>query len=152
LGKDTVKTLTVQTHRHQSFDVLLWGILKRSAKRHQTQALGRSVGGVGRYNQSVEQFKDVRQMQNFRLSAVPVSLVLAAGLCLSRLLNNPKDITVQVGHPEKIYSEAKEEAVNAGAWDKAIGITTKNWKVGPRARHFGSTSPDRQGLCPVQNG
>jgi outer membrane protein assembly factor BamD len=62
-------------------------------------------------------------MQSFRLSAVPASLVLAAGLILSGCANNPKDPTV-AWTPEKIYSEARDE-VNAGAWDKAIGYYEK---------------------------
>ena len=62
-------------------------------------------------------------MQRFRLSAVPASLVLAAGLILSGCANNPKDPTAG-WTPEKIYSEARDE-VNAGAWDKAIGYYEK---------------------------
>jgi outer membrane protein assembly factor BamD len=62
-------------------------------------------------------------MQSFRLSAVPASLVLAAGLILSGCANNPKDPTA-AWTPEKIYSEARDE-VNAGAWDKAIGYYEK---------------------------
>jgi outer membrane protein assembly factor BamD len=62
-------------------------------------------------------------MQSFRLSAVPASLVLAAGLILSGCANNPKDPTTG-WTPEKIYSEARDE-VNAGAWDKAIGYYEK---------------------------
>ena len=62
-------------------------------------------------------------MQSFRLSTVPASLVLAAGLILSGCANNPKDLTAG-WTPEKIYSEARDE-VNAGAWDKAIGYYEK---------------------------
>jgi outer membrane protein assembly factor BamD len=62
-------------------------------------------------------------MQSSRLSAVPASLVLAAGLILSGCANNPKDPTAG-WTPEKIYSEARDE-VNAGAWDKAIGYYEK---------------------------
>jgi outer membrane protein assembly factor BamD len=62
-------------------------------------------------------------MQNNRLSMVPVSLVLTAGLCLVGCSSTPKDITVGWS-PEKIYSQAKEEADN-GAWDKAIGMFEK---------------------------
>jgi outer membrane protein assembly factor BamD len=62
-------------------------------------------------------------MQSFRLSTVPASLVLAAGLILSGCANNPKDPTAS-WTPEKIYSEARDE-VNAGAWDKAIGYYEK---------------------------
>jgi len=62
-------------------------------------------------------------MQGFRLSTVPASLVLAAGLILSGCANNPKDPTAG-WTPEKIYSEARDE-VNAGAWDKAIGYYEK---------------------------
>ena len=62
-------------------------------------------------------------MQSFRLSTVPASLVLAAGLILSGCANNPKDPTAG-WTPEKIYSEARDE-VNAGAWDKAIGYYEK---------------------------
>ena len=62
-------------------------------------------------------------MQSSRLSTVPSSLVLAAGLLLSGCANNPKDPTA-AWTPEKIYSEARDE-VNAGAWDKAIGYYEK---------------------------
>lgn len=62
-------------------------------------------------------------MRSFRLSAVPTGLVLALGLLLSGCANNPKDVTAG-WTPEKIYSEARDEA-NAGAWDKAIGFYDK---------------------------
>ena len=62
-------------------------------------------------------------MQSFRLSMVPVGLVLATGLLLSGCANTAKDPTVG-WTPEKIYSEARDE-VNAGAWDKAIGYYEK---------------------------
>ena len=62
-------------------------------------------------------------MQSFRLSMVPVGLVLATGLFLSGCANNPKDPTAG-WTPEKIYSEAGDEA-KAGAWDKAISYYEK---------------------------
>ena len=62
-------------------------------------------------------------MQSNRLSMVPASLVLATGLMLAGCSNTPKDVTVGWS-PEKIYSQAKEEADN-GAWDKAIGMFEK---------------------------
>ncbi|PUE08820.1 outer membrane protein assembly factor BamD [Limnohabitans sp. T6-5] len=62
-------------------------------------------------------------MQSFRLSVVPASLVVALGLLLSGCSNTPKDITAG-WTPEKIYNEARDE-VNAGAWDKAIGLHEK---------------------------
>jgi len=62
-------------------------------------------------------------MQSNRLSMVPAGLVLATGLMLAGCSNTPKDITVGWS-PEKIYSQAKEEADN-GAWDKAIGMFEK---------------------------
>ncbi|MGV0960857.1 MAG: outer membrane protein assembly factor BamD [Limnohabitans sp.] len=54
---------------------------------------------------------------------VPASLVLATGLILAGCSNTPKDITVGWS-PEKIYSQARDEADN-GAWDKAIGLFEK---------------------------
>ncbi|PUE30636.1 outer membrane protein assembly factor BamD [Limnohabitans sp. Jir72] len=54
---------------------------------------------------------------------VPAGLVLATGLMLAACSNTPKDITVGWS-PEKIYSQAKDEADN-GAWDKAIGLFEK---------------------------
>jgi len=62
-------------------------------------------------------------MQSNRLSMVPASLVLATGLILTGCSNTPKDITVGWS-PDKIYSQAREEADN-GAWDKAIGLFEK---------------------------
>jgi outer membrane protein assembly factor BamD len=62
-------------------------------------------------------------MRSFRLSMVPVGLVLAAGLFLSGCANTTKDVTAG-WTPEKIYAEARDEA-NAGAWDKAIGYYEK---------------------------
>ncbi|MFM7002171.1 MAG: outer membrane protein assembly factor BamD [Limnohabitans sp.] len=62
-------------------------------------------------------------MQSNRLSMVPASLVLATGLILAGCSNTPKDITVGWS-PDKIYSQAREEADN-GAWDKAIGLFEK---------------------------
>ncbi len=62
-------------------------------------------------------------MNSNRLSMVPASLVLAAGLMLAGCSSTPKDITAGWS-PEKIYSQAKEEADN-GAWDKAIGMFEK---------------------------
>ncbi len=62
-------------------------------------------------------------MQSNRLSMVPAGLVLATGLMLAACSNTPKDITVGWS-PEKIYSQAKDEADN-GAWDKAIGLFEK---------------------------
>ena len=62
-------------------------------------------------------------MRSFRLSMVPVGLALTAGLFLSGCANTPKDATAGWS-PEKIYSEARDEA-NAGAWDKAIGYYEK---------------------------
>ena len=62
-------------------------------------------------------------MRSFRLSAVPVGLVLAAGLLLSGCANTPNDVTAN-WTPEKMYSEARDE-VSAGAWDKAIGYYDK---------------------------
>ena len=62
-------------------------------------------------------------MQSFRLSMVPAGLVLAIGLLLSGCANTPKDPTAG-WTPEKIYSEARDEA-SAGAWDKAIGYFEK---------------------------
>jgi outer membrane protein assembly factor BamD len=62
-------------------------------------------------------------MQSNRLSMVPASLVLATGLMLAGCSSTPKDITVGWS-PEKIYSQAREEADN-GAWDKAIGLFEK---------------------------
>ena len=62
-------------------------------------------------------------MQSFRLSVVPASLVVALGLLLAGCSNTPKDITAG-WTPEKIYNEARDE-VNAGAWDKAIGLYEK---------------------------
>ena len=62
-------------------------------------------------------------MQSNRLSMVPAGLVLATGLMLAGCSNTPKDVTVGWS-PEKIYSQAKEEADN-GAWDKAIGMFEK---------------------------
>ena len=62
-------------------------------------------------------------MQSNRLSMVPAGLVLATGLMLAGCSNTPKDVTVGWS-PEKIYSQAKEEADN-GAWDKAIGLFEK---------------------------
>jgi len=54
---------------------------------------------------------------------VPASLVLAMGLMLAGCSNTPKDVTVGWS-PEKIYSQAKEDA-DSGAWDKAIGMFEK---------------------------
>ena len=62
-------------------------------------------------------------MQSFRLSMVPAGLVLTMGLLLSGCANTPKDLTAG-WTPEKIYSEARDEA-SAGAWDKAIGYYEK---------------------------
>ena len=62
-------------------------------------------------------------MQSNRLSMVPASLVLAMGLMLAGCSNTPKDVTVGWS-PEKIYSQAKEDA-DSGAWDKAIGMFEK---------------------------
>lgn len=62
-------------------------------------------------------------MQSFRLSMVPASLVVALSLFLAACSNTPKDITAG-WTPEKIYNEARDE-VNAGAWDKAIGLFEK---------------------------
>lgn len=62
-------------------------------------------------------------MRNSRLSMVPAALVLAAGALLSGCANVSKDPTA-AWTPEKIYSEARDEA-NAGAWDKAIGYYEK---------------------------
>jgi outer membrane protein assembly factor BamD len=62
-------------------------------------------------------------MQSNRLSMVQAGLVLATGLMLAGCSNTPKDVTVGWS-PEKIYSQAKEEADN-GAWDKAIGMFEK---------------------------
>jgi outer membrane protein assembly factor BamD len=62
-------------------------------------------------------------MQSYRLSMVPAGLILATGLLLSGCANTPKDATAG-WTPEKIYSEARDEA-NAGAWDKAIGYYEK---------------------------
>ncbi len=62
-------------------------------------------------------------MQSNRLSMVPAGLVLATGLMLAGCSNTPKDVTVGWS-PEKIYSQAKEEA-DSGAWDKAIGMFEK---------------------------
>ena len=45
------------------------------------------------------------------------------GLLLSGCANTPKDLTAG-WTPEKIYSEARDEA-SAGAWDKAIGYYEK---------------------------
>ena len=45
---------------------------------------------------------------------VPVGLVLATGLFLSGCANTTKDVTAG-WTPEKIYSEARDEA-KAGAW------------------------------------
>jgi outer membrane protein assembly factor BamD len=44
-------------------------------------------------------------------------------MLLSGCANTPKDVTAG-WTPEKIYSEARDEA-NAGAWDKAIGLYEK---------------------------
>ena len=62
-------------------------------------------------------------MRSFRLSTVPAGLALAVGLFLSGCANTQKDVTAG-WTPEKIYSEARDEA-NAGAWDKAIGYYEK---------------------------
>jgi outer membrane protein assembly factor BamD len=62
-------------------------------------------------------------MRSFRLSTVPTGLVLALGLLLSGCANTQKDVTAG-WTPEKIYSEASDEA-NSGAWDKAIGYYEK---------------------------
>lgn len=62
-------------------------------------------------------------MQSFRLSMVPVGLVLATGLFLSGCANTTQDVTAG-WTPEKIYSEARDEA-KAGAWDKAIDYYEK---------------------------
>lgn len=62
-------------------------------------------------------------MQSNRLSMVPASLVLAMGLMLAGCSSTPKDVTIGWS-PEKIYSQAREEADN-GAWDKAIGMFEK---------------------------
>ena len=62
-------------------------------------------------------------MRSFRLSTVPAGLALAVGLFLSGCANTQKDVTAG-WIPEKIYSEARDEA-NAGAWDKAIGYYDK---------------------------
>lgn len=62
-------------------------------------------------------------MQSNRLSMVPASVVLAMGFVLAGCSSTPKDMTVGWS-PEKIYSQAKEEADN-GAWDKAIGLFEK---------------------------
>ncbi len=62
-------------------------------------------------------------MQNKRLSMVQVGMVLAVGLCMVACSNTPKDVTA-TWSPEKIYTQAKEEADN-GAWDKAIGMFEK---------------------------
>jgi outer membrane protein assembly factor BamD len=62
-------------------------------------------------------------MRSFRLSAVPMGLFLVLGLLLSGCANTPKDAT-SGWTPEKIYSEARDEA-NSGAWDKAIGLYEK---------------------------
>ena len=62
-------------------------------------------------------------MRSFRLSVVPTSVALAAALILSGCANTNKDVTAG-WTPEKIYSEARDEA-NSGAWDKAIGYYEK---------------------------
>jgi len=62
-------------------------------------------------------------MRSFRLSVVPTSVALAAALFLSGCANTNKDVTAG-WTPEKIYSEARDEA-NSGAWDKAIGYYEK---------------------------
>lgn len=62
-------------------------------------------------------------MQSNRLSMVPASLVLAAGLIVAGCSNTPKDVTAGWS-PEKIYTEARESA-DSGAWDKAIGMFDK---------------------------
>lgn len=62
-------------------------------------------------------------MRSFRLSMVPASLALTAGLFLSGCANTPQDPTA-AWTPDKIYSEARDE-VNAGAWDKAIAYYEK---------------------------
>lgn len=54
---------------------------------------------------------------------VPAGLALAAALLLSGCANTSKDPT-SGWSPEKIYSEARDEA-NAGAWDKAIDYYEK---------------------------
>jgi outer membrane protein assembly factor BamD len=50
-------------------------------------------------------------------------VALAAALILSGCANTNKDVTAG-WTPEKIYSEARDEA-NSGAWDKAIGYYEK---------------------------
>lgn len=62
-------------------------------------------------------------MQSFRLSVVPACLLVASSLFLTGCANAPKDVTAGWS-PEKIYSEARDEA-NSGAWDKAIGLYEK---------------------------
>lgn len=62
-------------------------------------------------------------MQRTRLSMVPATLCLAAGLLLAACSSTPKDVT-QGWSPERLYAEARDEA-SAGAWDKAIGLFEK---------------------------
>ncbi len=61
-------------------------------------------------------------MQRFRLSVVLASLLLSA-VGLSGCSSTPKDVTAGWS-TERIYAEARDE-VNAGAWDKAIGLFDK---------------------------
>ena len=62
-------------------------------------------------------------MQRSRLSVLGTSALLALSLTLGACSSTPKDITAGWS-PERIYSEARDE-VNAGAWDKAIGLFEK---------------------------
>lgn len=62
-------------------------------------------------------------MQRSRLSVLGNSALLALSLTLGACSSTPKDITAGWS-PERIYSEARDE-VNAGAWDKAIGLFEK---------------------------
>ncbi len=62
-------------------------------------------------------------MRSFRLSMVPAGLVFAVVLLIAGCANTTKDVTAG-WTPEKIYSEARDEA-NSGAWDKAIGFYEK---------------------------
>ena len=62
-------------------------------------------------------------MQRSRLSVLGTCSLLALSLTLGACSSTPKDITAGWS-PERIYSEARDE-VNAGAWDKAIGLFEK---------------------------
>lgn len=62
-------------------------------------------------------------MQRSRLSVLGTSSLLALSLTLGACSSTPKDITAGWS-PERIYSEARDE-VNAGSWDKAIGLFEK---------------------------